>query len=116
MPHMIIEYSSNLRERLNLEQFMREVHDAAIQTGEFRIAALRTRASERSATGLEMGTRTMPSYTLCSEFAPGGARKQNVLLEKRYFQLSAITLHRFMTRVRSASPLKFKRLIPTIVF
>ena len=48
MPHIVIEYSSNLRERLNLEQFVREVHTAALATGEFAVGALRTRTSERS--------------------------------------------------------------------
>jgi 5-carboxymethyl-2-hydroxymuconate isomerase len=47
MPHIIIEYSSNLRERLNLEQFVREVHDATVKTGEFPMEALKTRTSER---------------------------------------------------------------------
>jgi 5-carboxymethyl-2-hydroxymuconate isomerase len=48
MPHIIIEYSSNLRDRLNLERFVREVHDATVETGEFPMEGLRTRTSERT--------------------------------------------------------------------
>ncbi len=49
MPHLIIEYSSNLRESLKPERFVQAVHRAAMETGEFAPSALlRTRASERT--------------------------------------------------------------------
>ena len=49
MPHVIIEYSSNLRESLKPEQFVKAVHRAAMATGEFAPSAiLRTRAAERT--------------------------------------------------------------------
>jgi 5-carboxymethyl-2-hydroxymuconate isomerase len=49
MPHVIIEYSSNLRESLKPEEFIKAVHKAAMSTGDFAPSAiLRTRAAERT--------------------------------------------------------------------
>ena len=48
MPHLIIEYSSNLRNRMNIERFVQEVHDAAAKIEDLPMPGLRTRASERT--------------------------------------------------------------------
>jgi len=48
MPHIIIEYSSNLRDQLQPQKFVKKVHEAAMATAEFGPATLRTRASERT--------------------------------------------------------------------
>jgi 5-carboxymethyl-2-hydroxymuconate isomerase len=42
--HLIVEYSSNLRGRLDLPQLVRSLHQAALATGIFPIGGLRTRA------------------------------------------------------------------------
>lgn len=47
MPHIIIEYSANLRERMNLRGLIDEVHAVALTTGVFPLGGLRTRAEER---------------------------------------------------------------------
>lgn len=47
MPHITIEYSSNIADRLHVDTCIRRVHDAAMTTGIFADDALRTRASER---------------------------------------------------------------------
>ena len=48
MPHIIVEYSSNLRESLNPQAFIEKIHQAAMGSGEFAPGTLRTRASERT--------------------------------------------------------------------
>lgn len=48
MPHIVVEYSSNLRERIVPESLVECVHQAALRTGVFPIGGTRTRASERS--------------------------------------------------------------------
>lgn len=48
MPHIIIEYSSNIGARMDLERFVQKVHDATVETGEFPMAGLKTRTSERN--------------------------------------------------------------------
>ncbi len=44
MPHLIVEWSTNLRGRLDVPAFLAAAHDAAMATGAFAPAALRSRA------------------------------------------------------------------------
>jgi 5-carboxymethyl-2-hydroxymuconate isomerase len=44
MAHIRIEYSANLRERIDFPRFLEAVHAAALATGIFPIGGLRTRA------------------------------------------------------------------------
>jgi 5-carboxymethyl-2-hydroxymuconate isomerase len=47
MPHIIIEYSSNLATRTDLRELVRKTHETALQTGVFELAGLRTRCEPR---------------------------------------------------------------------
>lgn len=47
MPHIIVEYSSNLENQIDVLKLVEEVHQAALRAGEFEVAAVRTRASRR---------------------------------------------------------------------
>jgi 5-carboxymethyl-2-hydroxymuconate isomerase len=46
MAHIVIEYSANLREQLDVPGFLHAVHGAALATGVFPIGGIRTRAYE----------------------------------------------------------------------
>jgi 5-carboxymethyl-2-hydroxymuconate isomerase len=46
MPHLIIEYSKNLRDTLGPDAFLEALHETAIATGEFPPMSLRSRAVE----------------------------------------------------------------------
>jgi len=48
MPHIVVEYSANLRGRIEPEELIECVHRAALRTGVFPIGGTRTRAAERS--------------------------------------------------------------------
>ena len=48
MPHIIVEYSANIRDQLGPEKLVQCVHEAALRTGVFPIGGTRTRAAERS--------------------------------------------------------------------
>ncbi|HLT02509.1 MAG TPA: 5-carboxymethyl-2-hydroxymuconate Delta-isomerase [Geminicoccaceae bacterium] len=48
MPHIIIEYSANLREEIGIDALVEALHRTAIDTGVFPIGGARTRAAERS--------------------------------------------------------------------
>jgi 5-carboxymethyl-2-hydroxymuconate isomerase len=48
MPHIIIEYSANLRGRIGLEPLIERLHATAIGTGVFPLGGTRTRAVERT--------------------------------------------------------------------
>lgn len=47
MPHIIIEYSANLRDRMDLAGLIERMHETAIGTGVFPPGGTRTRAAER---------------------------------------------------------------------
>ena len=44
MPHIVIEYSANLRARVDMPAFLAAVHRAALATGVFPVGGIRTRA------------------------------------------------------------------------
>ena len=47
MPHQIVEYSANLEDVIDIDALLACVHEAALGTGVFPLAGLRTRASRR---------------------------------------------------------------------
>lgn len=47
MPHLIVEYSSNLDGAIDIVALLKSVHEAALATGVFPIGGLRTRAVRR---------------------------------------------------------------------
>jgi 5-carboxymethyl-2-hydroxymuconate isomerase len=47
MPHLIVEYSSNLEKQLDMRAVLKTVHDAAIESGMFPFGGIRTRAERR---------------------------------------------------------------------
>jgi 5-carboxymethyl-2-hydroxymuconate isomerase len=44
--HIVIEHSSNLRGRLDVQRLVRTLHEAALATGIFPVGGMRTRAYE----------------------------------------------------------------------
>ncbi|MCP5266524.1 MAG: 5-carboxymethyl-2-hydroxymuconate Delta-isomerase [Burkholderiaceae bacterium] len=48
MPHIIIEYSANLREAIRLPALIDHLHATALTTGVFPLGGTRTRAAERT--------------------------------------------------------------------
>lgn len=47
MPHIIVEYSSNLEGRIDIAALLDQIHESALATGVFPIGGLRTRAERR---------------------------------------------------------------------
>src|SRR5919204_4635488 len=48
MPHIVIEYSANIRGQVGPEDLVARVHDVALLTGVFPVGGIRTRAVERT--------------------------------------------------------------------
>lgn len=48
MPHIVVEYSANIRERMDLPRLLETLHTVAISTGVFPIGGARTRGAERT--------------------------------------------------------------------
>lgn len=47
MPHLIIEYSANLEDRLDLERLMVKLRDCAVASGVFPLGGIRVRGARR---------------------------------------------------------------------
>lgn len=47
MPHITIEYSANVEKDVDVRGLVHAIHQAAIESGVFELAAIRTRASRR---------------------------------------------------------------------
>jgi 5-carboxymethyl-2-hydroxymuconate isomerase len=48
MPHIVLEYSDNLKSRIDLRALVDALHHSALSTGIFPLGGLRTRAEERT--------------------------------------------------------------------
>ena len=48
MPHIVVEYSANLRDRIGLSALLESLHTTALATGVFPLGGTRTRAAERT--------------------------------------------------------------------
>ena len=47
MPHLIVEYSANIEEEIDLLGFMEKLRDAAVQSGVMALGGIRVRAERR---------------------------------------------------------------------
>jgi 5-carboxymethyl-2-hydroxymuconate isomerase len=47
MPHLLIEYSANLEDKIQMRELVQKLHETAIGTGVFPMAGARTRAMRR---------------------------------------------------------------------
>jgi len=47
MPHVVVEYSANLEEELDIRALLKKIHDAVLASGVFKISAVLTRAERR---------------------------------------------------------------------
>ncbi len=85
MPHIIVEYSSNLRESLRPELFVQEVHNAAVKTGAFGPSTLRTRASERTCYRVGDGHPDNGFIHIVMRIRPGRGREEKLKLGESVF-------------------------------
>lgn len=87
MPHIIVEYSSNLRESLSPESFIREIHNAAVRTGAFSASTLRTRASERTCYRVGDGSPENGFVHIVMRIRPGRGREEKLKLGESVFSV-----------------------------
>jgi 5-carboxymethyl-2-hydroxymuconate isomerase len=71
MPHLIVEYSANLNNRIDIFKLVETVHHAALRTGVFEVAAIRTRAAGRDYYVIADGHRDNAFVAIFVRVAPG---------------------------------------------
>ncbi len=70
MPHIVVEYSSNLDPRLDIAGLVGAVHQAAFDTGFFELAAIRTRAERRDIYRIADGNPDNAFIAISARIAP----------------------------------------------
>ena len=71
MPHLTVEYSANLKNQVDIFKLVETVHQAALRTGVFEIAAVRTRAAGRDIYVIADGHRDNAFVAISVRMAPG---------------------------------------------
>jgi 5-carboxymethyl-2-hydroxymuconate isomerase len=71
MPHLIVEYSANLERQIDIFKLVETVHQAALRTGVFEVAAIRTRAAGRDHYVIADGYRDNAFVAIFVRVAPG---------------------------------------------
>ena len=71
MPHLIVEYSANLEKQIDIFKLVETVHHAALRTGVFEVAAIRTRAAGRDYYVIADGHRDNAFVAIFVRVAPG---------------------------------------------
>ena len=71
MPHLTVEYSANLENQIDILQLVETIHQAALKTGVFEVAAVRTRAARREYYVIADGHRDNAFVAIAVRVAPG---------------------------------------------
>lgn len=81
MPHLIVEYSTNLESVVDIQELINTLHDAVVADGVSGIGAVRTRAARRENFKIADGDPTHALVALTLRLGPGrdAATKLRVL-------------------------------------
>lgn len=85
MPHLIIEYSKNLRDVIGPDSMVEALHTAAVATGEFPAMSLRTRAVERDCYRVGDGHPDNGFVHIVLRIRPGRERARKVEIGEAVF-------------------------------
>lgn len=80
MPHLIVEYSTNLEPLVDIGQLVEDLHAAALSTGVAPLDALRTRAEPRSIYRIGDGRSENSFVAITARLGPGRTIEQKHLL------------------------------------
>lgn len=71
MPHIIVEYSANLDAHIDIARVVRQTHAAAVASGVFEVAAVRTRAERRETYEIADGDPANAFVHVTARIGPG---------------------------------------------
>lgn len=85
MPHLIVEYSANLENQIDILELVETIHNAALKTGVFELAAVRTRAERREFYAIADSHRDNAFVAISVRIAPGRPVETRQRLGKEIF-------------------------------
>jgi 5-carboxymethyl-2-hydroxymuconate isomerase len=101
MPHLIVEYSANLKNQIDIFKLVETVHHAALRTGVFEVAAIRTRAAGRDYYMIADGHRDNAFVAIFVRVAPGRPPETRRRVGQEIFDAAC----EFLKNVYEATPL-----------
>jgi 5-carboxymethyl-2-hydroxymuconate isomerase len=101
MPHLTVEYSANLKKKVDIQKLVEAVHQAALHTGVFEVAAVRTRAAGREHFVVADGHRDNAFVAIAVRVAPGRSPETRKRLGQEIFD----TACNFLKEVYAATPM-----------
>lgn len=116
MPHLIVEYSSNVEPLVDIRRLLSAVHQAAIETGVFDIDTIRTRAERRDAFVIADGDERNAFIAVDVRMGPGQSEEVRMRVGAALFAaIEAATASarrdlriRLSLELREASPIRFR--------
>jgi 5-carboxymethyl-2-hydroxymuconate isomerase len=101
MPHIVVEYSRNLEQSVDISELIRVAHDAVIATNAFPLEAVRTRGAPRDDFRIADGDPRNAFLAIVGRIAPG--RPQTVRHELGKMLFDAI--RSYLSDISEAIPL-----------
>jgi 5-carboxymethyl-2-hydroxymuconate isomerase len=101
MPHVIIEYSANLENQIDILEMVETIHNAALKTGVFELAAVRTRAEGREYYAIADSHRDNAFVAIWVRVAPGRPAETRHRLGKEIFDAAC----EFLEEVYKKTPI-----------
>jgi 5-carboxymethyl-2-hydroxymuconate isomerase len=116
MPHIVVEYSANIENQIDVLKLVEEVHQAALQTGEFETAAVRTRASRREYYGIADGHRDNAFVAIWVRIAPGRLPERRKRIGQEIFDAACKYLEKLYESTPLAISLEVQEMDSTAAF
>jgi 5-carboxymethyl-2-hydroxymuconate isomerase len=101
MPHVVVEYSKNLEQSVDISELIRVVHDAMIATDAFPLEAVRTRAAPRDDFRIADGDPRNAFLAVVGRIAPGRPQALRHELGRSLFE----AVQSYLSDVSEAIPL-----------
>jgi 5-carboxymethyl-2-hydroxymuconate isomerase len=116
MPHIIVEYSANLDDQIDIQKLIEAVHQAALRTGVFEVAAVRTRAERRDYYVIADGHEDNAFVAISARVAPGRSRETRQRLGQEIFDAACEYLEKVYERTPLAISLEVQEIDNTAAF
>jgi 5-carboxymethyl-2-hydroxymuconate isomerase len=116
MPHLTVEYSANLDNQIDIMKLIEAVHQAALRSGVFEVAAVRTRAERRDDYMIADGHRDNAFVAISVRVAPGRPRETRQRLGQEIFDAACGYLEKVYERMPLAISLEVQEIDNTAAF
>ena len=116
MPHLTVEYSANLDNQIDILKLIEAVHQAALGSGVFEVAAVRTRAERRDYYVIADGHPDNAFVAISVRVAPGRPPETRRRLGQEIFEAACGYLEKVYERMPLAISLEVQEIDNTAAF